>query len=166
MAIAVLLGISVGVLMTMTTMILLMQRRMVVALPIARSFDATCRAVEAVVGSSDGWSLPMPSLDMLRKLADKGHAPAGLTQVRLFFVCNSGIASRVLAERPEMAGIMPCTWAVYERADGSVWLAKMNIGLMARLFSGGVGRAMREVAEADDRFQAGVLEVADAAAAG
>lgn len=157
MTMAMALGFVAGVLATVGAVAFLTQQRMVGAAPSSRSFEATCAAVESVVGEAEGWSLPMASLDMMRKLADKGHVPKGLRRVRLFFVCNPGIAARVLGERPEMAGIMPCTWAVYERSNGSVWLAKMNIGLMARLFGGGVGPAMREVAAADERFLGRVL---------
>jgi hypothetical protein len=52
---------------------------------------------------------------------------------------------------------MPCSWAVYEMADGSVWLAKMNVGLMSKIFSGVAGTMMRKVGQADDRFLAEVL---------
>jgi uncharacterized protein (DUF302 family) len=62
-----------------------------------------------------------------------------------------------LSEEPKMSGIMPCSWAVYERDDGSVWLSKMNISMMSRIFSGEVGSAMSEVAAAAERFMDAVL---------
>lgn len=63
----------------------------------------------------------------------------------------------VLSATPKMAAIMPCSWAVYELEDGSVWLATMNISMMARMFSGPVASAMGEVAAAADAFLAQVL---------
>ena len=44
--------------------------------------------------------------------------------------------------------MMPCSWAVYELDDGSVWLATMNIGMMSRMFAGDVAAGMGEVAAA------------------
>jgi uncharacterized protein (DUF302 family) len=37
---------------------------------------------------------------------------------------------------------LPCKVAVYEEDDGSVKLARMNIGLMAKVFGGKVGEIM------------------------
>jgi hypothetical protein len=42
-------------------------------------------------------------------------------------------------------------------ADGTVWLAKMNVGLMSKIFSGVAGRIMRKVGQVDDSFLAEVL---------
>jgi uncharacterized protein (DUF302 family) len=135
----------------------MMRTRMVVAGRSNASFEETCERIERVVPAGDGWSFPMPSLDMHAKLAAKNQAPDGIRHIRLFFVCKSALANRVLSETPKMAAIMPCSWAVYELDDGSVWLAKMNISLMARMFSGAVASAMGEVAAADDAFLSEVL---------
>jgi uncharacterized protein (DUF302 family) len=56
-----------------------------------------------------------------------------------------------------MSAIMPCSWSVYELADGSVWVAHMNIGMMARMMGGVVGSSMGEVAATDERFLEAVL---------
>jgi len=135
----------------------MMRTRMVVAGRSNASFDETCERIERVVPAGDGWSFPIPSLDMYDKLAAKHQAPDGIRRIRLFFVCKPALAKRVLSDTPKMAAIMPCSWAVYELDDGSVWLAKMNISLMARMFSGPVASAMGEVAAADDTFLGEVL---------
>jgi uncharacterized protein (DUF302 family) len=153
----VLAGLVAGAVLTALAVVWLMRTRMVVAGRSNASFDETCERVERVVPAGDGWSFPMPSLDMHAKLAAKGAAPDGVRRIRLFFVCKPALAKRVLSATPKMAAIMPCSWAVYELEDGSVWLAKMNISMMARLFSGPVASAMGEVAAADDAFLAEVL---------
>lgn len=163
--VAALMGAAVGSVVTALLIVRLMRTRMVVPMASARSFEATCAAVECEVPAAAGWSFPAPALDMFAKLDARGHAPAGLRRIQLYFVCNPSIAGRVLSAAPQMAGIMPCSWAVYERTDGSVWLAKMNIGLMARMFTGAVGTAMGEVAAADEGFMASVLRAESGAAA-
>ncbi|NOZ93122.1 MAG: DUF302 domain-containing protein, partial [Acidobacteria bacterium] len=87
----------------------------------------------------------------------KSLIPEHIEKLMVYFVCNSALAQKVISANPAMAGIMPCSWAVYELDDGSVHLAKMNIGMMSRMFSGVIGENMRMVAEADERFLAIVL---------
>jgi uncharacterized protein (DUF302 family) len=90
-------------------------------------------------------------------VAQKNLVPEGFINLKVFFVCSAGHASLMLSETPSFVGMMPCSWAVYEMADGSVWLAKMNVGLMSKMFSGVAGTMMRKVGQADDRFLAEVL---------
>jgi uncharacterized protein (DUF302 family) len=62
-----------------------------------------------------------------------------------------------LSDTPKIAAIMPCSWAVYELEDHSAWLAKMNISMMSKMFSGAVAKGMGEVAAADERFMPEIL---------
>jgi len=155
--VALIVGVIVGVVMTALIVVALMRSKMIVPHPSNRSFEETCAAIERVVPAGDGWSFPMPSFDMHAKLAEKGQAPEGMSRIRLFFVCNPGVANRVLSDTPKIAAIMPCSWAVYELEDGSVWLATMNIAMMSRLFAGDVAVGMGEVAAADERFMVEIL---------
>ena len=80
-----------------------------------------------------------------------------MRRIRLFFICKPGVANRILSDTPKIAAIMPCSWAVYELEVGSVWLSKMNIEMMSKLFAGDVAAGMGEVAAADERFMAEIL---------
>lgn len=157
-AVAVLVGAVIGAFVVGIAVVLVMRRSMVVPERSPRSFEDTCAAVEAAVEAADGWSFPMPALDMHAKLAAKNVAPDNLRKIRLYFVCAPAIARRVLSDSPRMSAIMPCSWSVYEQSDGSVWVSKMNIPLMAKMFSGEVKRAMGEVGAADERFMAEILQ--------
>ena len=44
---------------------------------------------------------------------------------------------------------MPCPWAVYETKNGEVYIAKMNIALMSKMYFGVIGKVMKEVAETE-----------------
>ncbi len=157
LAVTLVVGVVLGAAVAAAIGVGLMRTKMVVAGRSGASFEETCERIERVVPAGDGWSFPMPSLDMHAKLAAKGQAPEGIRRIRLFFVCKPALAKRVLSDSPQMAAIMPCSWAVYELEDGGVWLAKMNIPMMARMFSGEVAAAMGEVAAAEERFLAEVL---------
>ena len=156
-AVTLVVGAVLGAVVAAALGVRLMRTKMVMAGRSGASFEETCGRIERVVPAGDGWSFPMPSLDMHAKLAAKGQAPEGIRRIRLFFVCKPALAKRVLSDSPQMAAIMPCSWAVYELEDGGVWLAKMNIPMMARMFSGEVAAAMGEVATAEERFLAEVL---------
>ena len=155
--VALIMGVIVGVVMTALAVVALMRSKMIVPYRSARSFEETCAAIERVVPAGDGWNFPIPSFDMYAKLAEKGQAPNGMRRIRLFFVCKPGVAKRVLSDTPKIAAIMPCSWAVYELEDGSVWLSTMNIAMMSKMFSGDVAAGMGEVAAADKTFMTEVL---------
>lgn len=155
--IAVTAGVIVGVILTGAVVVQLMRAKMIVPHRSSHTFEETCAAVERVVPAGDGWSFPMPPLDMYRKLADKGQAPEGIRHIRTYFVCKPSVAKGVLSAVPKIAAMMPCSWSVYELEDGSVWLATMNISMMAKMFSGAVAEGMGEVAAADQRFLPEIL---------
>ena len=155
--IALIVGILAGAIATTVAVILVMRSSMVVPERSFKSFDATCAAIEEVVPGTEGWSFPMESLDMSAKLAAKNAMPANVEKIRLFFMCNPSVAKTVLGANPKLSAIMPCSWSVYELADGSVWVSHMNISMMAKMMGGVVGRSMGQVASTDDRFLEEVL---------
>ena len=156
--VAAVIGVVAGAVLTGGVVLWLMRTRMVVARRSRRSFEDTCEAIERVVGAARGWGFPIPTWNFYQRFQEKGCVPRGFRKIKVYFVCNTRLASGVLEDTPPMAGIMPCSWAVYELEDGSVWLSKMNIGLMARMFSGVIKRAMQQVEAADEEFLAEVLE--------
>jgi uncharacterized protein (DUF302 family) len=156
-SIGLVVGVVIGVVVSALFMVRLMRSKMVVPARSASSFDETCAAIEREVGDAEGWSMPMDSFDMSAKLAEKGALPDNVKRIRLYYICAPRIAKLVLGAQPRMSAIMPCSWSVYELADGSVWLSKMNIAMMSKMMGGVVGRAMSEVAAADEGFMAKVL---------
>jgi len=160
--VALILGVFTGVVLTALLVVGMMRKKMVVPERSARNFEETCAAIEKAVPALEGWSFPHDTLDMYAKLEAKGMAPDGVKQIsvkqiRVYFVCNPGLAKRVLTDSPQMSAIMPCSWSVYELDDGSVRVSKMNIGMMSKMFSGEVKSAMGDVAVADERFITEVL---------
>ncbi len=155
--VAAVIGLAAGTVLTGGVVVWTMRSRMVVARRSRRTFEDTCTAIENVVGEAKGWGFPIPTWNFYRRFEEKGAVPQGFSKLKVFFVCNTQLASGVLEDTAPMAGIMPCSWAVYELDDGSVWLSKMNIGLMARMFSGVIRSSMLRVEAADQRFLPAVL---------
>jgi len=148
----VVIGLVIGVVLTVMVVVSLMRNKMLTPVRSHRSFEDTCAAIERAVPEVQGWGFPMPSFDMKAALAERGHPPDNLRKIRLYFICNPSLAKRVLEDSPKMTAIMPCSWAVFENDNDEVWISKMNIGLMSRLFGGEVEAAMSQVAATDEQF--------------
>ncbi len=155
--IALIIGLVAGVLIAVVATVLMMRSKMVVPERSSKSFEATCEAIENVVPAAEGWSFPIEGFDMSAKLSAKGGLPDNMKRIRLYFMCNPGVANVVLGAEPKLSAIMPCSWSVYELSDGSVWVSHMNIDLMSKMMGGVVGNAMGGVAEADRGFLHQVL---------
>ncbi len=78
--------------------------------------------------------------------------PDDIKNIMVYFVCNAKLANKVINANNAMMGIMPCSWAVYEKENGEVYIAKMNIGLMSKLFTGAIKDMMLEVEATEDRM--------------
>ena len=91
------------------------------------------------------------------RLTEKGALPDNLKRIKQYYVCNPKIAKTVLGDSPQLSAIMPCTWAVIEKKDGSVWIASMNIPMMSKMMGGVVGQAMGKVATAEAGFMEAIL---------
>lgn len=157
---ALILGILIGAALVVGAMLWVLRTRMIATHRSERSFADTCAAIEQVVPDAPGWGFPLATWDFYRTFEQKNLVPRGFRQLKVYFVCNAGLASNLLASEPQMAGMMPCSWAVAERSDGSVHVSKLNVGLMGRMFSGVIRRTMGQVAAADDAFLAQVLSPA------
>lgn len=151
-------GVIIGLVAAAAIGLSIMRSKMVLPERSAHSFDETCARVEQVVGEAEGWGFPRPAFEMSAKLAEKGALPPNVARIRQYSVCLPPVAARVLGDNPKLSAIMPCTWSVYELADGSVWIAHMNIAMMSKVMGGTVGAAMQVVARADASFMAKILK--------
>lgn len=155
--VALIIGIVVGALLVVGLVLWIMRTRMISTHRSRRGFDETCAAIERVVPGAQGWGFPIATWNFYQTFAAKDLVPAGFSQLKVYFVCNAGLASKLLSSEPRMAGMMPCSWAVSEHGDGSVHVSKLNVGLMGGMFSGVIKDTMGKVAAADERFLAEVL---------
>jgi len=101
-----------------------------------------------------GWvvSSVMPLDESVKK-----HGGGEVRPVRLVNLCQAQHAARILNEDEAriVSVMMPCTIAVYEKADGRVAVGTMNAQLLGRLFGGVVAEVMAgPVARAQSEFVA------------
>lgn len=104
------------------------------------SVEATVQRLTAAAKSA-GWVVS--SVAALDESVAKNGGPK-LRPVRLVNLCQAQHAGRILSDdgARRVSVLMPCTIAVYEKVDGSVWVAAMNPGLIAPLFGGVVSEVM------------------------
>ncbi len=145
-----LITLLVGILIGCLIFFIIMKKYMVVSYHINGPFEEVCKAVEEVVPQEEGWGFPVKQWDLYHSQLSKGLQYENIKNLVIYFVCKPIMANRVLKEDPKMAGIMPCSWAVYETTNGKVFIAKMNIPLMSKMYFGIIGDTMKEVAKAEE----------------
>ena len=81
----------------------------------------------------------------------KKHGGPEVRPVRLVNLCEPHHAGKILAEDDNrlVSVFMPCTIAVYEKQDGTVWIAAMQPKNLGRLFGGTISEVMAGPVAAD-----------------
>lgn len=124
-----------------------------------KSFAEVDEKIRDIVPQFEGWSFPMPTWEFYRSQIAKGFEYDNIRNMNIHFVCKPAHANTMLRKYPHFGGIMPCSWAVYETSDGKVYVSKMNISLMSRLYQGLIGRVMKDVANTESAMLANLEAV-------
>jgi uncharacterized protein (DUF302 family) len=89
-----------------------------------------------------GWKIPAVH-DLQATMHGFGKT---VGQVKVYELCHPEHAYQILNKSEEriVSSMMPCRVAIYEKADGSVYLSRMNSKLMANAMGGIVKEVMSE----------------------
>jgi len=103
---------------------------------------------EAAAGA--GWSI-LNYTDMQAVVARHGAEVPGVT---VFDLCSSRYSIEILQRDAEriVTPMMPCRVSVYETSDGTTYVARMNSGLVARLFGGVINEVMQKASAETEAF--------------
>ncbi len=120
-------------------------------------FDETVGRIERAV-SENGWSV-LHTYDIGNCLADEGFEEQ-LIQVNVISICRSDLSYKILEhfENRFISSIMPCRIAIYEDDEGNVFVSRMNIGLMSKIFGGTIEKIMSEAAIDEAKILENILE--------
>ncbi|MHC4521418.1 MAG: DUF302 domain-containing protein [Planctomycetota bacterium] len=150
----ILIGLVAGVLLTGAAVVTAMPRMMIVTHESRLGFDATVNALEKGIAER-GWVVSRV-MDMNKSMAR--HGVEFGPRVKLVKLCKPEYAKSVLTTDRHVSSLMPCTFAVWEGDDGKVYLSKMNMGLMARMFGGNIARIMGgNVARDEQTILSGII---------
>jgi uncharacterized protein (DUF302 family) len=74
-------------------------------------------------------------------------------------LCRPDYAVKLLEQDDtrSITSLMPCRIAVYQKADGSVIVSRMNTGLMSKIFGGLVTEVMAQASADSERIITSVL---------
>jgi uncharacterized protein (DUF302 family) len=132
MTLGIIIGILAGILLTVLVLYLAAPGLMFRESKSTLTFDATVDKVEAVAAAHD-WKIPaIHDLQATMKKFGKD-----VRAVKVFEICHPDHSYKILSNSEEriVSSMMPCRIAVYEKEDGSVWLSRMNSGIMAKPLS-------------------------------
>ncbi|MCK5734928.1 MAG: DUF302 domain-containing protein [Spirochaetaceae bacterium] len=136
---------TAGIVLTAVVGILAMPSLMMLEDKSPYDFDKTIEVFEQSV-KDKGWKIPaVHDLQATMKKFDKD-----VMSVKVYELCHPDHAGLILAANDEriVSSLMPCRVAFYEKEDGSVYMSRMNSGLVAKTFGGLIAEVMA-IASAD-----------------
>ena len=119
-----------------------------------KDFESAVAEIEETV-LSKGWKIPVVhDLQATLKKFDKD-----VRSVKVFDICHPDLSYKILSQSEEriVSNMMPCRIAVYEKEDGSVWISRMNSGLLAKPMSPVIRTTMSAAAKDVEEIIAEVL---------
>mgnify|MGYP006284377073 CR=1 FL=1 len=131
-------GLVAGVIVTLVTVLLVMPGLMIVTQPSRLDFDATVATLEQEL-KEQGWASP-GTIHLNKSMAR--HGVELTPRVAVVQLCKAKYAKSVLQTDRYVSCLMPCSVSVWEGDDGTVYVSKMNTGLMGKLFGGNVAAVM------------------------
>ncbi len=150
-------GFVIGFVLCGIIMALAMPSMMIITKQSKLGFDETIAALEKQI-PEQGWVLSGGQpIDMNKSMAT--HGVIFEPRVKLVKLCKAEYAKSVLTTDRHVSTMMPCTLSVWEGDDGKVYLSKMNMALMAKMFGGNVAKVMGEkVVHDEEEILQGLLE--------
>ncbi|MCK5673905.1 MAG: DUF302 domain-containing protein [Spirochaetales bacterium] len=138
-------GLVAGILLTGIIAFVAMPSIMMLEDVSPYDFEKTVEVFEQSV-SDLGWKVPTVH-DLQATMA---KYDMDVKKVKVFEICHPDHAGAILKLSDEriVSSLMPCRVSFYEKADGKVYISRMNSGLMAKTFGGVIAEVMA-IASAD-----------------
>lgn len=104
---------------------------------------------------NNGWTIP-DVRNLQQEYIDSGIKE--MTRLKVLYFCNSRGGYSIIQndEKKAMSVMMPMGVSVYEKKDGSVDIAAMNIGMMGGMFS---GETKEVLTDGGERLEASLKEI-------
>ena len=149
-------GFVIGCLLCGIIVFMTMPSLMIVTKECKLGFDETVAALEKRIPEQNWVISGGEPMDMNKSMAKHGitFEPC----VKLIKLCKAVYAKSVLTTDRHISCMMPCTMAVWEDDGGKVYLSKMNLSLMAKMFGGNVAKIMGgNVVKEEENILSGLL---------
>lgn len=150
------IGLIAGIVLTGILVWKIMPRLMLTVRKSKLGFQETINSIEENA-AKHGWAVPK-IYNLQKTLQEAGHEE--MTSVKIVSLCQPDHAFRVLHddENKKISGIMPCRIGIFTKEDGEVYLSKMNVKLMSKMFGGTVAKIMSSVSDEEKWILQDVVE--------
>ena len=83
-----------------------------------------------------------------------------IKNISIFSICKPENVADILADdkNKKVTAIMPCRMGIYETSNGDVYVSRMNIALMSKMFGGVIEDVMSGVAKDEAEILKGIIE--------
>ena len=151
----IIVGLLAGIIIGFLIIYLAMPSLMFKENRFQQDFDTTVARVEETV-LAKGWKVPHVH-DLQATLKKFGK---DVRSVKILEMCHPDHSYEILSRDDEriVSNLMPCRIAVYEKTDGSVWISRMNSGVVARPMSKIIRKTMSAAAADMEEIIADVLQ--------
>jgi uncharacterized protein (DUF302 family) len=106
-------------------------------------FDKTVAVMTERINAKEGWHVTN-IIDQNKAVTENGGFPIG--NFKIIKYCHGGYSAEMLKadDRKKIGAMMPKSFAVYEKADGQVFVGTMNGAVIGKLFGGETERIIEE----------------------
>ena len=124
--------------------------------PSKYNFEETLSRFTTTV-EAGGWKIPVTH-DLQATLLKMGKED--VNSVRIVEICNPDLSEKILKSDDEkiVSTMMPCRVAIYQKADGKVYVSRMNSGLLAKAMGKITKREMAKAYSETEIFLDSVLK--------
>ena len=121
----------------------------------SQDFDSTVAALEKAI-EERGWKTPVIH-DLQATMKKFGK---DVRSVKVLEICHPDHSYEILSQGEEriVSSMMPCRISVYEKEDGSVWISRMNSGVLAKPMSPVIRHTMSAAAADVEEIIADVMQ--------
>lgn len=132
------MGLLAGVVLTAAAGAALMPSMMIETYPATHGFDQTVESLQTAI-EQNGWQIS--NVWQINQSLEK-HGRSLEPKITLIKLCHPDYAADILKTDRFVSTMMPCTFAIWEDDGGKVYLSKMNLALMSKMFGGNIAKVM------------------------
>jgi len=128
-------GFLTGIIFSAITISISAGDMMVKELNSPYDFDKTVDVLVRNINNAEGWHVTH-IIDQNKAVKENGGSEIG--NFKIIKYCHGKFAYKMLKdeERKKIGNMMPKSFAVYEKTDGSVYISTMNGAMIGKLFGG------------------------------
>ena len=148
-------GIITGLIISLVFVLLMAPKMMFTVSESQFDFEKTKELIEQA-SKENNWSMPH-QYDLQATMSKNGFA---VKPVTVFSVCKPDLAVRILDDdaNRHISSMMPCRIAIYEKADGKTYIARMNANFMAKLLGSEARAVMNEAGAGSEKILEQVIK--------